>query len=68
MIVKYVSIMKQRIQIRVEIPDHVKAGNFKTLFRVDTYIDDCVCFDYSSVLKGLRCLYPDNAIITFVVS
>lgn len=49
----------------VSVPDHNKAGSFKDIFRLENVIDDCVDFDFRSVVKGLRCLYPDGAIISF---
>lgn len=55
--------MKQRIEIEVIIPDLLKAGQFKSLFRKVIEIDDSVDFDYKSVLKGLKCLFADDLVV-----
>lgn len=60
--------MKQQIKITVEVPDHVHAGQFKTVFSIVKVVDDSVDFDFKSVLLGLSVLYRDqDGIIHFSV-
>ena len=58
--------MKQRIEIMVSIPDRQDIGKVKDLFRVVNFVDDSVRYDFQSVVKGLRVLFPDeSAVISF---
>ena len=57
--------MKQRILVSVDIADLHHAGQFKTVFKVENVIDDCLDFDFKAVYNGLRCLYPEAFSISF---
>lgn len=57
--------MKQTINIDIMIPDHIRVGEFKSLYKMSVQIDDGVNFDFVSVLRGLRCIYPSDSIISF---
>lgn len=59
--------MKQRIRVEIIVPQHSTPGEFKTVYQMETFVDDSVSFDFCSVLKGLRCLYPETSIISFKV-
>lgn len=60
--------MKQRIIITVEMADSNKPGSFKQLFQVVNVIDDAVNYDYVSVYKGLKLLFPDeHTFVTFKI-
>lgn len=60
--------MKQRIEITVSVPDRSNIGNYKDVFKVVNIVDDSVLYDFQSVVKGLRCLYPDEAaVISFKI-
>lgn len=59
--------MKQTIKVEIVLPDHNKLGEFKKLYQMAVVIDDAMLFDFSSVIKGLRCLYSPEAIFTFQV-
>lgn len=60
--------MKQRLRIKVEVPDYAKNNSFRNLYENVIEIDDSVNFDYSIVVKSLKLLYPyDNSFITFVI-
>lgn len=54
--------MEQRVIIKVLLPDSLDVGKSKVLFKCVRMLDDAVDFDYKSVIKGLRCLYPDERI------
>lgn len=58
--------MKQMIRIMVEVPDRLKVGEFKIVFNHAMSVDDSLQFDYTHVLLGLHCLFPDG-VITFKV-
>lgn len=57
--------MKQTINIDIMIADKNRVGEFKSLYKMSVQIDDGVNFDYVSVLRGLRCIYPPESIISF---
>lgn len=57
--------MKQTINIDIMIADKNHVGEFKTLYKMSVQVDDGVNFDFVSVLRGLRCLYPSDSIISF---
>lgn len=60
--------MRQRIEITVDVPDRNDIGSWKNVFKVVNLVDDSVTFDFQSVVKGLRCLFPqDSAVISFKV-
>lgn len=60
--------MKQRLRVKVEVPDYAKNNSFRNLYENVIEIDDSVSFDYSIVVKSLKMLYPyDNSFITFVI-
>ena len=60
--------MKQHIEIMVSVLDKSVIGRYKDVCKVVTKVDDSVKFDFQSVVRGLRCLYPDDtAIISFKV-
>lgn len=60
--------MKRRIYIDVEVPDLLHVGTFKNVFHLVKDMDDCIDFDFKSVLKGLACCFLDNGtVISFKV-
>lgn len=58
-------IMKKRINI--ECVRYVDAKE-KVLFRQSVFISDDLFFDFSSVERVLRCLFPETEYVTFCCS
>lgn len=56
--------MNQFLKVVIQVPDSNRTGSFKELYRNSIPLDDGICFDYQSLIKGLKLLYPkDNIII-----
>lgn len=55
--------MKRRIYIDVEVPDVLQTSLFKNVFHLVKDIDDCIDFDFKSVLKGLACCFSDHGTV-----
>lgn len=61
--------MKQRVDIKVEVPDSVKVGAFKELYSTVVLLDDSLKFDYNTIIQAFKMLYLDKHIfVSFVVS
>ena len=61
--------MKQRIIIRVEKTDPLKAGSFVEIYRNSVETDDSLSFDFSTMIKALSILYASQKpIISFSIS
>lgn len=58
--------MKQVIHVTVDVPDRLKTGEFKEVFHRAMSVDDSLKFDFTHVLLGLNCLFPEG-IITFKI-
>lgn len=55
--------MKQSLKIKCEVPDRVHAGDFKVIYSNLVKIDDSLNFDYQTLIRGLKLLYPFNDLI-----
>lgn len=58
--------MMNRILIKVEVPDRVRAGVFKELYRHQIDFDASLSLPVQTVYDGLKVLYPES-IITFSI-
>lgn len=47
-------------KIIVTTPDRNNIGSFKEVFRHSISVDDSIDFDYKSLLKGIKVLFPDK--------
>lgn len=59
--------MKQTVKIEILMPSKVQPGDFKKVYQMSVVIDDAMLFDFTSVIKGLRCIYSPDAIFSFQV-
>ena len=60
--------MKREIKISVEVPDRLKPGSTKVVFRMVKVVDDSIDFDFKSALRGLFVFYQDQSpIILFQI-
>lgn len=55
--------MNQILKVIIQVPDNLKTGSFKELYRNSIPLDDGLCFDYQALIKGLKLLYPKNNVI-----
>lgn len=58
--------MLQKLLIRVEIPDKMRAGQFKCLYRHSIDLDTSLQLPVQKIYDGLCLLYPDS-VITFSI-
>lgn len=52
--------MKQTIKVIVSTPDKIQAGKFNQLFRTTFDTDSSLEYDYQTMIKGLRLLFPNK--------